>query len=386
MMRKGKFRIALCVAVIICLAMPSLVFAGKKPLSGGEINEINTGFVSEKTKVVDLESLDKTMSKSEIVDAITSYKLTYKYTKKGSVNSSVKKYYEDMRNISGVPSSKALEYGLMSSHGELRQFPTDDWAKATSLNSTTDNFQECTLRLGEGVYIMHYSKDKKWAFVGTSYYQGWVKVSKIAKTSKAEMIDYVTADDFYMVITNSKGKLDNKTFTMTMGTKLKRTGSRIIEYPARNSKGEMYLKETKLSTAYKTKHGYLPATKANIVKQMKKWNGAPYGWGMDNMRQDCTSSIMSAYMTVGILIPRDTGCWVNIEGRKSLYGMSYSQKVKEINKLEPGDLVYYKGHGMMFTGVKDGKPVITHQTYPKAKIEVMPYNLISKTTHVYSVF
>ncbi|MEG0291560.1 MAG: SH3 domain-containing protein [Anaerovoracaceae bacterium] len=383
-MKNKRISILVAICLLVSVFAPTAVFAGGD-LSKSEIQKINNKFETPGTKIVRLEDVSSSMSKSKVLKEITSYKLTYKYTQKGTLSSSVKKYYEDKRNLSAIKSTVKPVYAFVTKPTDLRQFPTDDWAHMSYRYSTSDNFQECSLRIGEGVYIMHYSKDRKWAFVGTEYYMGWVKISDLGISTKEDVIKYTNADDFYMITRTSTGTLNKKKTTLLMGTKLQRNEDGNALYPARDTKGKAVLKSEKLSSKYEAHRGYLDFKRDTLVKQMKKFEGAAYGWGMDNLRQDCTSSVMSAYMTFGILIPRDTSCWVNIKGRVSLAGKSRGQKISAINKLSKGDLIYYRGHGMMFTGTKNGKPVITHQTYPKAKTEIMPDSLIDKTDYIYNV-
>ena len=266
----------------------------------------------------------------------------------------------------------------------LRSFPTMDsvFKKPNEIN--LDRFQETALFPTEIVAIMHESSDTKWLFVSNYNYSAWVKKEYIAIANKENIFNFFEQKDF-LTITGDKVLTNFNPYDKTvsqiqldMGVKLplvarenipstiggQNTYSSYVVYlPTRNKSGEL---ETKMALIPRNKDvrvGSLPFTEKNIINQSFKFLGERYGWGHSFNARDCTGFVGDIYKSFGILMPRNTGQQAKSEQGKNVrfsQSASNDEKLKEIRKLNPGDLIYIPGHVMMFLGLRNNAPYIIH--------------------------
>lgn len=270
----------------------------------------------------------------------------------------------------------------------LRTFPTLDrifkWGKDRDL----DRFQESGLFPGDAVAILHASKDGQWILVQTYNYLAWMPKADVAIGNKAEISAFKNDDDF-IVVTGSKiftnhvpnhipnsAALSN--IQLDMGIRLplaKRSeysnalygqnpfANYIVKLPTRNAEGKLALKLVPIPRGQDVRVGYLPFTKQNLVTQSFKFLGERYGWGHDYNGRDCTGFIGEIYKSFGLLMPRNSG-----QQAKGDYGRNHffakettkAEKLKAIENLQVGDLIYIPGHVMMYLGQDNSKPYVIH--------------------------
>jgi len=107
--------------------------------------------------------------------------------------------------------------------------------------------------------------------------------------------------------------------------------------------------------------GYLPYTRKNIIRRAFKSLGERYGWGGMFGRRDCSQFIMDIYRTVGIIVPRDASR--QEEGAAGKY-IKFIGSIKDreniLNRLKAGNLVYMKGHVIMYLGKIENNHYVIH--------------------------
>jgi len=137
----------------------------------------------------------------------------------------------------------------------------------------------------------------------------------------------------------------------------------IVKLPVRNGEGKLALKLVPIPRGQDVRVGYLPFTKQNLVSQAFKFLGERYGWGHDYNGRDCTGFIGEIYKSFGLLMPRNSG-----QQAKGDYGRNHffakettkAEKLKAIENLQVGDLIYIPGHVMMYLGQDNSKPYVIH--------------------------
>ena len=188
-----------------------------------------------------------------------------------------------------------------------------------------------------------------------------------------------------MVVTSPKLTLEESNTSpslsglmLTMGTVLKKADpseyddlitNRSLYYnypvciPVRDEDG-MYKKELALiSMHHDISDGYLPLTYENILDQAYKKLGDAYGWGGMLTAPDCSSYIRDVYKTFGLELPRNTTWQAAMPVEKYDLSSSSDEEKKEFfNGLEPGALLFFKGHEMMYLGNKDGQYYVISST------------------------
>ena len=292
--------------------------------------------------------------------------------------------YENNLNKSTILADNKVLFGLAVKRSSLRTFPTEDKVYKKGKDRDLDRFQESALFPGDAVAILHTSTDGKWLLVRSYNYLAWVPKITIAIGDKATIEHYKQADKF-LIVTGSKiytnfvpNHPDISNLQLDMGIRLPLASHEdvgnnvygqnpyanyIVKLPTRTSTGHLKIVLVPIPRSQDIHHGYLAFTKQNIIKQSFKFLGERYGWGHDFNGRDCTGFVGEVYKTFGILMPRNTGQ----QGRSS-YGINHrfskteskANKMKIINQMKIGDLIYIPGHVMMVLGKEQGKPYIIH--------------------------
>ena len=188
---------------------------------------------------------------------------------------------------------------------------------------------------GEKVEILDYNRDRVYCRLITDGYCGWVKKSSLGNLK--EITHRVLA-------------------VRTFVYKEKHTKSDILLYLPLGSKLSIEVIENcwaKLSFSDNNKisYGYIPS--AHIVKneyKVKDWvkiaeklEGTPYKWGgRDTIGIDCSALLQLSYQTYGEEIPRNTSDQVKVK----------KKIIKNINELNRGCVVFWKGHVGIMTDRK----------------------------------
>ena len=97
-------------------------------------------------------------------------------------------------------------------------------------------------------------------------------------------------------------------------------------------------------------------TRAEIVKQAFKCLGNRYGWGGMLNSQDCSGFIRDVYSCFGLDIPRNTTWQAAMPVQVTKFGdMTDEEKALTLNYMEPGTILQFPGHEMLYLGEKDGR-------------------------------
>ncbi|WP_399387467.1 NlpC/P60 family protein [Thermoanaerobacterium sp. CMT5567-10] len=82
-------------------------------------------------------------------------------------------------------------------------------------------------------------------------------------------------------------------------------GNHVVKLPTKDVNGNLVFKDALVSTLQDINRGYLPYTRANILRQAFKLLGDRYGWGDSFNGRDCSSFIMYVYKTFGFRLPKE---------------------------------------------------------------------------------
>jgi len=125
----------------------------------------------------------------------------------------------------------------------------------------------------------------------------------------------------------------------------------VVKIPVRDKGGLLTFRLALIARSNDVCEGYLPYTRSNIIRQAFKLLGERYGWNGMLKRRDCSQFVMSVYKTMNIIIPTYT--WMQEEGTagKSIeFSGSIQNRESILDNLQPGDLIYLKGHVVMYLG------------------------------------
>jgi len=373
-------------------------------MSQTNIAQFNQNLVQNNPHIVEPLAMADRLSKAQLLEKIRSISKpsSHKrfYDNGEQLNQNDYAAYIESTNQNAVKAENPVRFGLVVKRSILRTFPTLDrvfkWGKDRDL----DRFQESGLFPGDAVAILHVSKDKQWVLVQTYNYLAWMPKEDVAIGDKAAISAFKN-DETFIVVTGSKVFTNHvpndeaiSNIQLDMGIRLplaKRSeysnalygqnpfANYIVKLPVRNAEGKLTLKLVPIPRGQDVRVGYLPFTKQNLVTQSFKFLGERYGWGHDYNGRDCTGFIGEIYKSFGLLMPRNSG-----QQAKGAYGQNHffakdtakADKLKVIESMQVGDLIYIPGHVMMYLGQESSKPYVIH--------DVKGLSYIDESDEVYS--
>lgn len=345
-------------------------------LTQEEIQEFNQTLIEE-NKLYDLINLEtflesntyKTLLNSNLLKNEIKYNNNLKYFTGLEKNLNLKKIKDSF-----------LNYGVVIGTTNLRSLPTNTPYFSDPDDTHFDLLQETDLQIGQAVRIRHYTKDKKWAFVICDSYYGWMETKYLATTNKNDFINHLSVQDKeYIVVINKQVNIEDN--IVNMGTKFELVQEKereyIINFPIKNNKNELLFKQIIITKSDDFSKGFLTYNIKNIVEQTFKYLNHNYGWGNLKNGVDCSGFILNVYKTFGLNLPRNSSKQVNIGDNSILFNKNFSNdvKLKLLNRLEPGAIIYMKGHIMVYLGNYNNNYYIIHSlgshTIDNEKIKVM---------------
>ena len=286
--------------------------------------------------------------------------------------------------LDAIPASQPTRYGLVVRRAALRTFPTTLRVFSEPGDTDIDRFQETAEFPGTPVAIVHASADGQWLFVVSPRYAAWTEKDNVAEGSAAQVFGYADRTP-YRVIT---GAVERTVFTrevpavsqlpLDMGTRVPLdTGlppdqpvngqtpyaAHVLELPLRKPDGTLGFTPALLQKNTDSAAGYLPLTRANIIRQAFKFLGERYGWGHSYDGRDCSGFVSDVYRSMGVEMPRNTSKQAispALAHRAFTANDSREERIEAAQALQVGDLVYIPGHVMMVIGRLHGQPYVIH--------------------------
>jgi cell wall-associated NlpC family hydrolase len=338
----------------------------------------------------DLHSLPTTLTRAQVQDWIKAIsKLPRKplYDEQGArVPAAQLQQVVDQLALDQVPDGQPARYGLVVRRSALRSFPTDLRVFTSADDADIDRFQETAEFPGTPVVIVHQSRDGQWLFVQSPRYAAWTRRENVAEGSPEQVFGYVasspqrvvTGASVQTVYTREQPAVSQLQLDMGVVVPVLADHpadqpangqspytSYVIELPMRTASGALALSPALLQRQADTMDHYLPLTEANILRQAFKFLGERYGWGHAYDGRDCSGFVSDVYRSMGVQMPRDTS-------RQAVSPVlahqafnpkdSRDTRMKAVNALQVGDLVYIPGHVMMMIGRLNGQPYVIHDT------------------------
>jgi len=251
----------------------------------------------------------------------------------------------------------------------IREFPTDEVLFKNPHRAGEgypfDYLQDSLIAANKPILISHFSKDKKWAFVFSSFSSGWIKSSDIVILNKQEVNKIINAKHAYIIkdfqpIYNQSGDFvydlrigmmlpvvseNNSTLTLLGVSKINLHKPYFFEFNVTKN-----IAQTKP----------MLFTKKNISKILNQLKNSKYGWGGMYAQRDCSSTMKDYFAPFGIWLGRNS----SIQARKgrviSLKGLSVKEKkALIIKKGVPFEtLLYKRGHIVLYIGIYKNKIMV----------------------------
>jgi hypothetical protein len=309
-------------------------------------------------------------------------------------------YYEKLKrqmNLPGIKENNEVLYALTVKRTNIRTFPTSEASLSDPGDLEFDMFQETAAGPAEPALVLHRSLDGGWYFVQIFNYCGWIPAGDAALAkNKAEWLEYINAGS-YLVVTGSKLRLGYNAYSpelseleLGMGAKIPLAGANlnlnsspnpnlsqnlnslivdnqsvagnyVVKLPIRGGNGELIIKNALIPKAGDVSIGYLPYTRANIIRQAFKIQGERYGWGGMFNGRDCSAYVMDVYKSFGFLLPRNSDEQERSAGRTfSFASLNTERRYALLNDLPPGATLHTPTHVMLYLGIHKGRHYIIH--------------------------
>lgn len=332
------------------------------------VENFNAQIRQKSRTVVDLADYPATYNGDSLKTKIMDYSILDDdlYLHGVKVSDNYKNILRKQTNVSAIPQSVSVRYAVTVRRTPVRNMPTGEGLYYYASDKDFDTLQETMLDPAEPVAVLHTSANGFFYYAQTRNYSGWVSKYDLALTDKNTWLSYVNPAKF-LVVTDADYilKTAGENVYYQQGARLPVTADKgnlyTVMAPSRSQYGglvkqSLFIPKTNNSLHY----GYLPYTSNNIVRAAFKFYGKPYGWGGLKNSVDCSSLIMNAYRTVGIMLPRNADEQEKSAGtHHALTGVS-GNRLSVIDKLTPGAGLYMDGHCMLYLGSINKDPYIIH--------------------------
>lgn len=382
----GSLLLGLCLGLLVQTAQAAGVtryekfidpefWAQKNPkgeeiiLDAKGIKNYNAKIVEASRSVVDLKAFPTSYSGDSLKTRIMDYQVLEDdlYLRGNKVSDNYKNILRQQTNVQAIPKTIKPQYALTVRRSSLRNLPTGEALFYDAGDRDFDVLQETALDPGEPVLVLHTSANGYFHYVQARNYSGWISKFNIALTDKATWTKYLEPKSFLVVTDKNLAlKIGNEIVDYQQGSILPIVATAEKAYtlmaPGRANNGKYTKMGPMVVKSNPAVHvGYLPYTSNNIIRSAFKFYDMPYGWGGLKNSVDCSSLMYNAYRTVGIYLPRNADQQEETSGYKvSLEGMRIGERVKAVNKMQPGAGLYMDGHVVMYLGSSNNGPYAIH--------------------------
>ncbi len=254
-------------------------------------------------------------------------------------------------------------------HLNLRAMPTN---KPILLDPTKagegfpfDYLQNSTIEANKPLFLSHYSKDGKWAFVESSFAYGWVKAKSIAILEKKYTDKWQKAEQMFVIKEGISVYTENNHFLFKtrIGMMFALVDEddesyRVLAISKYKDTKPLYVK-VQIDKDVLSR-GTLTFNKKNIVHIMNEVVSKNYGWGGIYGQRDCSSTLRDFYAPFGLWLPRNSYQQSKMGEVLSLETLTPEQKIKEIKEkaLPFRTLLYKRGHIVLYVGTYNDKVIV----------------------------
>jgi hypothetical protein len=228
-----------------------------------------------------------------------------------------------------------------------------------------DYNQNSALHVNIPLYISHFSKNKRWAFVRASYAFGWIKLTDLAIVDN-NFIKEFKNNNYAMTIKDNLRLYNDKnkpSSIVKLGAlfPISKDGESYL-MAKRNFKGQARIHKVKVKGQNLIAKKPLPFTSKNVAMLAREFYGEPYGWGGSYECRDCSATTRDFLGVFGIFLRRNSG--KQAKDGKSIYIKGLKKRAKKrkiIKEAEPfRSLLHVPGHIVLYLGEYKGEPVIMH--------------------------
>lgn len=264
--------------------------------------------------------------------------------------------------------------GITTKYTNLRLFPTERVVlrnpNIAGEGFPFDYLQNSSIAANKPLFISHYSKNKEWVFVFSSFASGWIKVSDFVFLQKAHTDSIQKAQQIFLTHEGIAiyDENENFLFQSRVGMLLPLISEDEESYTVLSITSYMGSKPLFVRSQISKEHGYkdyLPFAQENIEQIIREVSKTSYGWGGMFEQRDCSSMLRDIYIPFGIWLPRNSYQQSKVGEIFSLDALSDQEKIELIKKhaIPFETLLYKKGHIVLYVGTYNEEVVVFHNTW-----------------------
>ncbi len=228
-----------------------------------------------------------------------------------------------------------------------------------------DYLQNSSIGANKPVLITHYSKDREWVHIISSFTYGWVKASEVAILSDAQVQEWQEREHLFVMKDKTAlyGDRGEFLYKAQFGVLLPYVGennrSYIVLVAKRGKDNQAVFVNVQVAKEHFHK-GALEFNEKNINRVLAALEQSKYGWGGMYQQRDCSSTLRDFFAPFGVWLPRNSSKQSKIGKVISLKGLSEKEKVKIIqeNGVPYRTLLYKKGHIVLYVGFKNDSIIV----------------------------
>ncbi len=270
-------------------------------------------------------------------------------------------------NFSAMDSVKS--YAISVRHTDLRALPSMTTAYRDPWKSTEgfpfDYNQNSALYPNTPLYISHYSRDRRWAFVHSPDAYGWVRVRDIARVDHRFMRAFQSGHYAVAVRDNLALMYGKKRISLVkLGTlfPLDKSGRKLL-LATRDSKGRARIASVRRPDSGLVAPKPLAFTPRNIAYIARQLKQDPYGWGGIAYGRDCSATTRDFFGVFGIFLRRNSSDQARdgaeVIDIKPLKGRAKKDAI--LAHARPWrSLLFVPGHIGIYIGRYRNEPVMMH--------------------------
>ncbi len=233
-----------------------------------------------------------------------------------------------------------------------------------------DYLQNTTIHANKPLLVTHYSQDREWVHIFSSFAYGWVKVNEIAFLENRHTDLWQKAEQ--VVITKENESIYTPDGDFLFKTKIgmmfalideDKEEYTILTVSSYKNSQPLFLK-SKISKRSASK-GILEFNTKNVDVIVDEIANSNYGWGGMYGQRDCSSTLRDLYMPFGIWLPRNSYQQSKVGDVLSLEELSDEEKIITIKEkaIPFKTLLYKKGHIVLYVGVFNDEVVVFQNTW-----------------------
>jgi len=284
-------------------------------------------------------------------------------------------FFDDMLKNSNFKKYLTLnKKAITLRYSNLRAFPTDrpllrDPKKAGE-GYPFDYLQNSSILANKPLFVSHYSNDKNWVYVFTSFASGWLKTSDIVflesittKIWQDSQHIYITKEGVPLYTSAGDGLYNSKIGMSFLLLEEDKNNFTVLAIKENGNSKPLYVESIiPKKIAYKGVLNFNKKNINNIIKEISKTN---YGWGGLYGQRDCSSTMRDYFTPFGIWLPRNS----YLQSRKGkvidLSSLEDKEKLNIIKKraIPFKTLLYKRGHILLYVGTFKDEVIAFHNMW-----------------------